>query len=87
MAGVTDTVVILAKPSEVRAYVRPELKRLIKALAGLKNSGKDWTISDCVVDALEKWLELPEQQELIKRHNLSLEDPQDTSTGQAGQDS
>lgn len=62
--------VIVAKPSEIRAYVKPELKRTIKAIAGLKNSGRDWTISDCVVEALEKWLELPENQELIKKHRL-----------------
>jgi|GEM_PF-2192960 len=62
--------VIVVKPSEIRAYVKPELKRTIKAIAGLKNSDRDWTISDCVVDALEKWLELPENQELIKKHRL-----------------
>ena len=62
--------VIVVKPSEIRAYVKPEMKRTIKAIAGLKNSGRDWTMSDCVVDALEKWLELPENQELIKKHSL-----------------
>ena len=45
-----------------------------EAIAGLKNSGRDWTMSDCVVDALEKWLELPENQELIKKHSLQTSD-------------
>jgi hypothetical protein len=72
MAGVID-IAIVAKPSEIRAYVRPELKRLLKAVSGLKNTGKDWTISDCVVEAIEDWLKKPENQELIKRHNLDAE--------------
>ena len=66
--------VIVVKPSEIRAYVKPEMKRTIKAIAGLKNSGRDWTMSDCVVDALERWLELPENQELIKKHSLQTSD-------------
>ena len=66
--------VIVVKPSEIRAYVKPEMKRTIKAIAGLKNSGRDWTMSDCVVDALERWLELPENQELIKKHSLQTAD-------------
>lgn len=72
MAPVIDLATV-AKPSEIRAYVRPELKRLLKALAGLKNTGKDWTMSDCVTEAIEDWLLKPENQELIARHNLSVE--------------
>lgn len=64
----------MAKGSEIRAYVPVNLKRVVKAIAGLKNTGRDWTISDCVIEALEVWLELPEQQELIKRHSLRLTD-------------
>ncbi len=70
MAEVVE-IAVVAKPSEIRAYVRPELKRLVKAIAGLKNTGRDWTISDCVNEALEDWLKKPENQDLIKRHNLS----------------
>lgn len=69
MPEVTDGAIV-AKPSEIRAYVRPELKRLIKAIAGLKNGGKDWTISDIVIEALEEWLQKPENQELVKHHRL-----------------
>ena len=70
-AGVT-----VAKPTEIRAYVRPELKRMVKAIAGLKNSNRDWTISDCVVEALEDWLQKPEIQEIIKRHRLDEQPPE-----------
>jgi hypothetical protein len=59
--------------SEIRVSVPSDLKRLVKSLAGLKNSGRDWTLSDCVIEALELWLNQPEQQELIKRHNLDFE--------------
>jgi hypothetical protein len=72
MPEVTE-VITVAKPSEIRAYVRPNLKRLIKAMAGLKNTGRDWTISDCVVEALEDWIQKPENQELIKQHNLEID--------------
>jgi hypothetical protein len=85
MTGVIDLSTV-AKPSEIRAYVRPELKRLLKAVAGLKNTGKDWTISDCVVEAIEDWLKKPENQELIQRHNLDVEEEQDIGqdTGRKG---
>jgi hypothetical protein len=69
----TVGIVEVSKPSEIRAYVRPELKRLIKAIAGLKNTNRDWTISDCVIEALELWLQQPEQQELIRKHSLDSE--------------
>jgi hypothetical protein len=60
----------VAKREEIRAYVEPELKRTIKAIAGLKNSGRDWSISDVVTEALEDWLKKPENAELVKRHKL-----------------
>lgn len=71
MTEVIDLVGIVAKSTEIRAYVNPEFKRLIKAIAGLKNTTKDWTISDVVVEALEDWLQKPENQELIERHRLN----------------
>jgi hypothetical protein len=70
MTAVIDWVPLVSKSSEIRASVPIETKRLIKAIAGLKNSGKDWTLSDCVNEALQEWLEKPENQDLIKRHNL-----------------
>jgi len=54
----------------IRTYVSPDLKRRIKAIVGLKNSGKDWTMSDIVAEALEDWLKKSENAELIKRHKL-----------------
>ncbi|MEB3355956.1 MAG: hypothetical protein VKK04_04465 [Synechococcales bacterium] len=40
------------------------------AIAPLKNAGKDWTISDVVVEALEDWLNKPENRHLVERHRL-----------------
>ena len=60
----------VAKREEIRAYVTPELKRKVKAIAGLKNSGRDWSISDVVTEALEEWLQKPENAEIVKRHKL-----------------
>jgi len=62
--------VIVVKPTEIRVSVTSDLKRLVKALAGLKNTGRDWTMSDCVNEAIEDWLQKPENQELIKKHSL-----------------
>jgi len=35
--------------------------------------GRDWTISDCVVEALEDWLKKPENQALIGKYRLKVE--------------
>jgi hypothetical protein len=81
LSGIVDLPV--SKTVEVRAYVRPNLRRLLKAIAGLKNSGKDWTVSDCIAVALFDWLLKPENQALINEHNLKqlfeevLQDSQD----------
>ncbi len=55
---------------ELRAYPPKVLKQLVKAIAGLKNGGQDWTISDITTEALVDWLHKPENLELIKHHNL-----------------
>jgi hypothetical protein len=55
---------------EIRAYPPKVLKQLVKAIAGLKNGGRDWTISDITTEALVEWLHKPENLELIERHNL-----------------
>lgn len=65
-----ENIDVAKNTDEIRAYVSPDLKRKIKAIAGLKNSGRDWTMSDIVSEALEDWLQKPENAELIKRHQL-----------------
>jgi hypothetical protein len=62
---------VVAKKKEFRGYIAPDLDRLIRALAAIKNGDRDWSISDVLQDALETWVELPENQELIKKHNLN----------------
>ena len=62
--------VIVVKPTEIRASMTPELKRLMKALAGLRNTGREWTMSECVSEAIYDWIKKPENQELIKKHHL-----------------
>lgn len=67
---ITGLLDVARNTEEIRAYVAPALKRKIKAISGLKNGGKDWTISDIVSEALEDWIQKPENQELVKRHQL-----------------
>lgn len=59
-----------SKENELRAYVSRNLKSMIKAITGLKNGGRDWTISDITTEALAEWLHKPENLEIIERHNL-----------------
>lgn len=73
-SAVLETDKRVAKGTEIRAYVPVELKRLIKAIAGVKNTNRDWTISDIVEEALREWLKKPENQELIQRHNFEQPD-------------
>ena len=54
------------KKPELRVYVEPDLDKLIRLLAALHEK----TLSDVVSDALERWVDLPENQELIEKHNL-----------------
>lgn len=62
----------MAKPKNVqfRAQVPVDIDFLIRAILPFKNSGKDWTISDIVVEALTEWLCKPENRELAEAHNL-----------------
>jgi hypothetical protein len=55
---------------EFRVYIPGKLKRIIKTMAGLKNSGRDWTMGDIATEALEDWLKKTENAELVKRHKL-----------------
>ena len=61
----------VAKKKEFRGYITQDLDRLVRALAAIKNGGRDWSISDVLQDALETWVKLPDNQELIEKHNLN----------------
>ncbi|MEH1786292.1 hypothetical protein [Nostoc sp.] len=56
----------MSEKKELRGYVSPELNRLFRAVVALK----DKNLSDRIAEALEDWLNKPENQELIKKHNL-----------------
>lgn len=58
------------KNVQFRAQVPVDVDFLIRAISPFKNSGKDWTISDIVVEALAEWLRKPENRELVEAHNL-----------------
>lgn len=66
-----STKILMADKKEFRGYVPAELNKLIRAVAALKNGGKDWSLSDVLTEALQDWLEKPENQALINKHNLS----------------
>jgi D-alanyl-D-alanine dipeptidase len=59
-----------AKNVQFRGQVPPDVDFLIRAIAPLKNSGKDWSVSDVLTEALVDWLRKPENQALVERHNL-----------------
>jgi D-alanyl-D-alanine dipeptidase len=59
-----------AKNIQFRGQVPPDVDFLIRAIAPLKNSGKDWSVSDVLTEALVDWLKKPENQALVKRHNI-----------------
>ncbi|MDF5737586.1 MAG: hypothetical protein V7L04_01315 [Nostoc sp.] len=56
----------MSEKKELRGYVSPELNRLFRAVVALKEKN----LSDTIAEALEDWLNKPENQELIKKHNL-----------------
>jgi hypothetical protein len=56
----------MSEKKELRGYVSPELNRLFRAVVALK----DQNLSDTIAEAIEYWLNSPENQELIKKHNL-----------------
>ena len=61
----------MAAKKEFRGYIPADLNKLIRAITALKNGGRDWSLSDVLTEALEDWLQKPENQALIKKHNLS----------------
>jgi hypothetical protein len=58
------------KNVQFRAQVPVDIDFLIRAILPFKNAGKDWTISDIVVEAFVEWLRKPENRELVEAHNL-----------------
>lgn len=50
----------------LRIYVNDQTVRLLKAVAGLKDS----SVNSLVNEAIEVWLNLPDQQKLIDKHSL-----------------
>lgn len=59
-----------SKPLQFRAQVPRDVDFLIRAITPLKNSGKDWSLSDVTTEALQDWLRKPENRRLIRTHNL-----------------
>lgn len=54
-----------AKP-QIRVYISEETDRLLKAIAGIKDS----SVNAIVNEAIDSWLNEAEQQEIIKKFNL-----------------
>ncbi|MBD2090283.1 hypothetical protein H6F67_10505 [Microcoleus sp. FACHB-1515] len=60
----------MADKREFRGYIPADLNKLIRAVTALKNGDRDWNLSDVLTEALQDWLEKPENQALIEKHNL-----------------
>ncbi|PSB67597.1 hypothetical protein C7B61_05345 [filamentous cyanobacterium CCP1] len=54
-----------AKP-QIRVYITEEKDRLLKAMAGIKDS----SVNAIVNEAIDRWLEESEQKEIIEKFNL-----------------
>lgn len=54
-----------AKP-QIRVYITEETDRLLKAIAGIKDS----SVNAIVNEAIEHWLEETEQKEIMEKFNL-----------------
>jgi len=55
-----------AKP-QIRVYITEEKDRLLKAIAGIKDS----SVNAIVNEAIDRWLEESEQQDVIEKFNLN----------------
>ena len=51
---------------EIGVYLDEDLEKLIRTIATIK----DASLSAVVSEALEYWLQLEEQQAIVKKHNL-----------------
>lgn len=61
------------KKTEMRAYVPISIDQLFRAVIEKKNDEdqlRRWTLSDGVTEALVDWLNKPENQAVIQRHQL-----------------
>ena len=58
------------KSVQFRAQLPQDIDFLVRAIAPFKDAGRDWTLSDIVVEALTEWLRKPENRELIEVHNI-----------------
>jgi hypothetical protein len=54
-----------AKP-QIRVYITEEKDRLLKAIAGIKDS----SVNAIVNEAIDRWLDAAEQQEIVEKFNL-----------------
>jgi hypothetical protein len=54
------------KRPELRIYLDSDLDKLVKTIATIRNE----SISAVVAEALELWLQQPQQQGLIEKHRL-----------------
>lgn len=54
-----------AKP-QIRVYITEEKDRLLKAIAGIKDS----SVNAIVNEAIDRWLNEAEQKEIVKKFNL-----------------
>lgn len=53
-----------------RLQVPEHIDFLVRAIAPLKNSGKDWTLKEIAEEAFTDWLNRPENTEILKDYNL-----------------
>jgi hypothetical protein len=60
----------MADKKEFRGYVPSDLNKLVRAVAALKDDQKDWSLSDVLTEALEDWVNKPENKALINKYNL-----------------
>jgi hypothetical protein len=61
-----------AKP-QIRVYITEEKDRLLKAIAGIK----DTSVNAIVNEAIDRWLDEAEQQEVVEKFNLDRLDEVD----------
>ncbi len=54
-----------AKP-QIRVYINEEKDRLLKAIAGIKDS----SVNAIVNEAIDHWLDESEQKEIVEKFNL-----------------
>ncbi|NJL21286.1 MAG: hypothetical protein HC895_11425 [Leptolyngbyaceae cyanobacterium SM1_3_5] len=54
------------KKPEVRAYVEEDVERIVKTIAALRGTSMNAVVNE----AIELWLNQPEQQATIEKHRL-----------------